>query len=76
MGGARIPQRAPTASKPSGATDNVGLVFEVNGSSRDLIIKIVDRDSKRIIREIPPAEVQRLRSTMQAILGVMIDRRG
>jgi hypothetical protein len=77
MGGARIVQRTPPASVLSGAIDNVGLLFEVDGASRDLIIKIIDRDSKRIIRGVPPAEAQRRRSIiMHEILGVMFDRRG
>jgi uncharacterized FlaG/YvyC family protein len=76
MDSVRVPQRSGTASTPSGAADNVGLVFEVNGKSRDLVIKVVDRESKRILREIPPAEVRRVRSTMQDILGVMFDRQG
>jgi flagellar protein FlaG len=59
-----------------GPPDEVGLVFEVNQESRELVIKIVDRQTKQIIRQIPPEEVQRLRASMQSMLGLQLDRTG
>jgi FlaG protein len=56
--------------------ENVGLVFEVNRDSHEVIIKVVDRETKQIIREIPPAEVRKLRSAMQSILGLLLDSTG
>jgi hypothetical protein len=56
--------------------DDVGLVFEVNGESQELIIKIVNRETRQIIRELPPQEVQRMRAAMQSILGVVFDQTG
>ena len=67
--------RPPEAPKVSPAGE-VGLVFELNAENRELIIKIVDRETRQIIRQIPPEDVQRMRATMQAILGVVLDQTG
>lgn len=61
------------ASKPS---PDVGLVFEVDRTSHEWIIKIVDRDTHKVIREIPPEEMQSLRTAMHSILGTLLDRTG
>ena len=58
---------------PSG---DVGLVFEVNQESRELVIKIVNRETHQVIRQIPAEEVQRLRAAMESMLGVVLDRTG
>jgi flagellar protein FlaG len=55
---------------------DVGLVFEVNQESRELIIKIVNRETHQVIRQIPAEEVQRLRAAMESMLGVVLDRTG
>jgi flagellar protein FlaG len=63
----------PAVREPSG---DVGLVFEVNQESRELVIKIVNRETHQVIREIPAEEVRRLRAAMQSMLGVVLDRTG
>ena len=72
--------RASRGRQPEGiasdSLENVGLVFEVNRDSREVIIKVVDRNTKRVIREIPPAEVRKLRSAMQSIQGLLLDSTG
>ena len=71
--------RGPTGASPEKVAPGkeVGMVFEVGGrSGGDLVIKIVDRQTQRVLREIPPEEVQRMRSTMQSILGLALHRQG
>ena len=69
--------RFKPAELPAGdPAPEVGLVFEVDPGSHDLIVKIVDRETNKIIREIPPEEVQSLRAAMQSILGTLLDRTG
>jgi flagellar protein FlaG len=65
-----------TETTASRSSPDVGLVFEVDRESRELVIKIVDRETQKVIRQIPPAEVQRLRAAMQSMLGTLLDRRG
>ncbi|HSB73568.1 MAG TPA: flagellar protein FlaG [Candidatus Methylomirabilis sp.] len=59
-----------------GSPEDVGLVFEVSRDGRDLVIKVVDRNTREIIREIPPEEVQRLNRALDALVGRLLDRRG
>ena len=63
----------PVVRDPAG---DVGLVFEVNQESRELVIKIVNRETHQVIRQIPAEEVQRLRAAMESMLGVVLDRTG
>lgn len=54
----------------------VGLVFEVSRDMKDLIIKIVDRQTDRVLRQIPPEEMQRIRAAMRELVGLLVDRIG
>jgi flagellar protein FlaG len=51
-------------------------VFELRADSRELVIKIVDRQNNRVIREIPPEEMQRLRAAMRGMAGLLLDHTG
>jgi len=70
----------PRAPSPSagGVPDppDVALTYEVNRDTGNVIIKIVDRDTQEIIREIPPEELQRLGRAIEALVGRLLDRRG
>ncbi len=70
---APLPDPPATAPRPSG---DVGLVFEVSRDGKDLIIKIVDRQSDRVLRQIPPEEMQKIRAAMRELVGLLLDRRG
>lgn len=70
------PRPRPVESPQSMPSGDVGLVFEVNQESRELVIKIVNRETHQVIRQIPAEEVQRLRAAMQSMLGVVLDRTG
>jgi uncharacterized FlaG/YvyC family protein len=59
-----------------GAQGNVDLVFEVSKDGKDLVIKIVDRDHDRVLRTIPPEELQQIRSAMRDLVGLLVDRKG
>jgi hypothetical protein len=68
------PRAAGAEVRP--ASSEVGVVFEVDRESRELVIKIVDRETHKVIREIPPEEIQALREAMQSVLGTFLDRQG
>jgi hypothetical protein len=68
--------RAPSPPPPPMPLGDVGLVFEVGGDVKDLIIKIVDRESQQVIRQIPPEEMQRIRAAMENMVGLLLDRTG
>ena len=73
------PAQAAQAAQPAQAAPaqgNVGLVFEVSKDGKDLVIKIVDRDHDKVLREIPPEELQHFRSAMRDLVGLLVDRKG
>jgi uncharacterized FlaG/YvyC family protein len=70
------PAEEPAPAKTSVAQGNVGLVFEVSRDGRELVIKIVDREHDRVLRTIPPEEVQRIRTAMRDLVGLLVDRQG
>jgi uncharacterized FlaG/YvyC family protein len=59
QGDPRTPEKGP-ADEPAQPVQaaagqaNVGLVFEVSQDGKELVIKIVDRDHDKVLREIPP----------------------
>ena len=69
--------RAAPASAPSvSGLPDVGLTFEVDRDTGTMIIKVVDRDTHKVIREIPQEETQRLQAAIREMVGLVLDRRG
>ncbi len=52
---------------------NNHLEFSVDSETKDLIVKIVATDTKRVIREIPPEEVLHLRQKLRELSGLIFD---
>ncbi|MFB3816370.1 MAG: flagellar protein FlaG [Candidatus Methylomirabilales bacterium] len=70
------PGPQPDAAPPLPPLPDVGLAYEVNRETGAVIIRIVDRATQEVIREIPPEEVQRRGRAMDALLGRLLDRKG
>ncbi len=70
-----LPSSGPPES--GGESGNaVGLVFEVKPQSHEVVVKVVDRDTHKVIRTIPPEEFQRMRTTMDNMVGLFVDHTG
>lgn len=50
---------------------NTELRIEVDKSSDEVIVKIVDKDSGSIIKEIPPEEMQTVKDRMEDLRGIL-----
>jgi len=80
-------KQQPTASqtKPqvihSAANDleQIGLVFNkklqfvVDHKSNDVIVKVIDKETDKVIKELPPEELQRLHSNLKDTIGFLFD---
>jgi hypothetical protein len=66
--------RAPTAGASS--LPDVGVTYDVNRETGNVITQVVDRATEEIIREIPPKEAQQLKRALDALVGRLLDRRG
>ena len=53
---------------------NNHLEFTVDNETKDLIVKIVATDTKRVIREIPPEEIRELRQKLRELSGLIFDK--
>ena len=79
-------QRAET-NKPqildSAAADleRISLVFDkklqfvVDQSSNQVIVKVIDKETDKVIKELPPEELQRLHNNLKETIGFLFDER-
>ena len=55
------------------STLNKRLRYSVNRESGQVIVKVVDRNTDKVIKELPPEALQRLHARMQEAIGLLID---
>ncbi|MBI3813998.1 MAG: flagellar protein FlaG, partial [Nitrospinae bacterium] len=46
------------------------LHYYIN-DNKDLAIKVIDKDTKKVVKEIPPEEVQKLKTAIEKIINEM-----
>ncbi|MBI4949518.1 MAG: flagellar protein FlaG [Deltaproteobacteria bacterium] len=54
---------------------NTELRFEVDNESDEMIIKIIDPETKQVIRQIPSEELLAIRERMKDLIGVLYNAR-
>ncbi|MDZ7393415.1 MAG: flagellar protein FlaG [candidate division KSB1 bacterium] len=52
---------------------NVGIAFLVDQATGRTVIKVIDRETNEIIRQVPPEEMLRLVARMNHVLGVLLN---
>jgi uncharacterized FlaG/YvyC family protein len=53
---------------------NRSIRFSIDESLKDIVVKIVDKDSGEVIRQIPPDEVLRLREHFKEMVGLILEK--
>jgi len=53
---------------------NRRLKFVIDQDSRDLIVKVIDNETDKVIKVLPPEELQRLHSRIRETMGFLFDR--
>ena len=53
---------------------NRRLKFEVDQDSKELIVKVIDNETDKVIKVLPPEELQRLHSKISETIGFLYDR--
>jgi flagellar protein FlaG len=53
---------------------NKRLKFYINREIDQVVVKVVDRETDKVIKEIPPAELQRLHARIKETLGILFDQ--
>jgi flagellar protein FlaG len=52
---------------------NRRLKFNINKEINRVVVKIIDKDTDKVIREIPPAEIQNLLVKVREAIGLLFD---
>ena len=58
-----------------GLVFNKRLQFVVDQSSNEVIIKVIDKETDKVIKELPPEELQRLHSNLKEAIGLLFDEK-
>jgi flagellar protein FlaG len=54
---------------------NKKLRFVVDHESHDIIVKVIDPQTDKVIKVLPPEELRRLRNKIRESIGVLFDER-
>ncbi|MFW5880873.1 MAG: flagellar protein FlaG [Spirochaetota bacterium] len=49
------------------------LKFSINRELDQVVVKVIDRKTDKVIKELPPAEIQRLHVRLREAIGLLID---
>ncbi len=52
---------------------NVRIAFQVDQATGKTVIKVIDQETKEVIRQVPPEEVLRLVARMNHVLGLLLN---
>jgi flagellar protein FlaG len=52
---------------------NRRLEFEVNRDLERVVVKVIDRETDKVIKELPPEEIQRLHVRIREAIGLLVD---
>ncbi len=55
---------------------NTSLKFQFNDKIDELMVKVVDTQNNKVIREYPPKEALELMEKMREIVGLLFDKKG
>lgn len=50
---------------------DVGIAYEINRETKQVIVKVIDKDTKEVLRQIPPEEMVKLSSALRHAFGLL-----
>ncbi|MEN6464432.1 MAG: flagellar protein FlaG [Syntrophaceae bacterium] len=53
---------------------NVSITFSTYGSNRNIAVKVIEKTSGDVIREIPPKELQQLADKLDEMIGLIFSK--
>jgi flagellar protein FlaG len=68
-----IRSTAADLERISSSSFNKKLQFVVDHTSNEVIVKVIDRSTDKVIRELPPEELQRLHENLKEAIGLLFD---
>ena len=58
-----------------GLTFNKKLEFVVDHKSQEVIVKVIDKETNRVVKVLPPEELQRLHRKLRETIGFLFNER-
>lgn len=55
--------------------DNVKVEYEIHPQFKDIIVKIVEKDTGKVISEVPPKKILDMVAKMCEMVGVLFDKK-
>jgi len=52
---------------------NKKIRFKVDHKSHEVIVRIIDSETNKVVRELPPQELQHLRDRIRETIGILFD---
>jgi len=59
--------------RQSGNALNKKLQFVVDHSSNEVLVKVIDKETDKVIKVIPPEELQRLHKNLKEAIGLLFN---
>ena len=50
------------------------LEFEIDEESKDLVVKIIDRDTREVVRQMPTKEALEMAKSIDKMMGRLLDQ--
>jgi flagellar protein FlaG len=57
-----------------GTAPNRRLSFSMNSKLDEVVVKVIDTDTDKVVREIPPVELQHVYERIREVVGLLFDR--
>jgi flagellar protein FlaG len=57
------------------STMNRSIRFSVDDSTNDVVVRVVDKESGEVIKELPPESILKLRERMAQLSGLMVEEK-
>ena len=55
-------------------TTNTRFSYSINEKIDSFVVKIIDRDTDKVVKEIPSQDLQRLHENLKEAIGIFIDK--
>jgi flagellar protein FlaG len=68
-------ERAVAQLEKMVAQFNRRFEISINKSINRIVVKVIDSESDKVIKEIPPEEIQHLAQKLQEMMGLLVDEK-
>ena len=73
-------RKGPDLKQTTSELERISLAFDrrlkfvIDQESREILIKVIDNETDKVIKVLPPQELQKLHSRIRETLGFLFDR--